>query len=1023
MSDLTIPHPLIEHLNRGDCVLFVGDALEGPSQSARLAQELVDAANLHAVCSLPQCSENGCCQKPGQCAVSLAQAAQQYESRNNHHALVEFVLRHLDAAPAGPLLRAVAELPVRVKVSTVYDDRLYEAMRQSGRPTLHVIKDTDIPFDDPAQVQLIRLHGSVSDIESLLLTEDDQVDLFARLPLVTRILQGHFASKTLLFIGYGLNDPHFKMLYRQVTGPIARYSRLAYAVQWPPDLLAAERWRNKIAMIPVEPLAFLRQLAGDIRQVSQRKEQETLPTEPYKFLDYYTEQDAPIFFGRDLEADLLLSAILAQRLCVFYGRSGTGKTSLLRARVLPRLKATGYKPLYARMLGDPGAEIKAAARGIRPADLSYSDRGLSLRAFFDEVLPPGGRMVIVLDQFEEFFLRQGQQVQRGFAHELADCLNATDLDLHFVLSLRDDYLGALDQLTGILPQDVFANRYRLENLTREKAELAILKPAERFGLPIEVALRRRLLDDLEDQGLETASLQIVLYRLYQDALTQKLWDTAHRQGSGLSLERYDKLGRVQEILACYLDQVLAELDSEEKCHAARLILKSLVTAEKTKAAISGQEIARSDLVQRSHLPDEILNASLRHLRESRVVRKFGEEDHFELAHEVMVEKVWGWVSEEELHLLEIRGLLHRAQTDYDKFGHLLERGKMELVNGCRDGLSLDAAALEFLLRSSLAVGYETPYWFDRSCQSGVNASDIVLEGLKSENFRGRAAAVQALARLAQTSEVLQTSKALMMLYDMLADIYPQVRMATIAALEKLQPTGEWRSHMKYECYVPAGEFIMGDDQENDENWPAHWVLLDAYYIAKNPVTNAEYQRYRQDIGQPFILPTGKDNHPVVDVTWFDARDYAAWAEMRLLSEAQWEKAASWGAATGLKAGRKRKYPWGSEFDQDKCNTSESGIGTTTPVGKYSPQGDSPYGVADMAGNVWEWLNDWYSSDYDSHSPTENRLGSKSSRAKVLRGGCWEHLINYAHCTYRDYDNPNFRHDVTGFRVSWQSVNQ
>ncbi len=98
------------------------------------------------------------------------------------------------------------------------------------------MRDSDVPFDDPNRVQLIRLHGTLSQPDSLVLTEDDAADLFGRLPAVTKILQAHFASKTLLFVGYGLERPSLSRLcFARLTGPIARYQRLAYAVQWPPE--------------------------------------------------------------------------------------------------------------------------------------------------------------------------------------------------------------------------------------------------------------------------------------------------------------------------------------------------------------------------------------------------------------------------------------------------------------------------------------------------------------------------------------------------------------------------------------------------------------------------------------------------------------------------------------------------------------------------------------------------------------------------------------------------------------------
>lgn len=181
--------------------------------------------------------------------------------------------------------------------------------------------------------------------------------------------------------------------------------------------------------------------------------------------------------------------------------------------------------------------------------------------------------------------------------------------------------------------------------------------------------------------------------------------------------------------------------------------------------------------------------------------------------------------------------------------------------------------------------------------AGAPVDDLAQAGLRSADFRARAAAVTALGRLGNrfVGDIL----------EMLGDDYPQVRAAAIHALETLQPDGAWREHLQYECYVPAGPFVMGDDHGDSDEKPAHEVNLDAYYIGKYPVTDAEYARYKADTGQPFTIPQGKADHPVVQVSWYDARDYAAWAKMRLLTEAEWEKAASWerGEEAAIPVGR------------------------------------------------------------------------------------------------------------------------
>jgi formylglycine-generating enzyme required for sulfatase activity len=205
--------------------------------------------------------------------------------------------------------------------------------------------------------------------------------------------------------------------------------------------------------------------------------------------------------------------------------------------------------------------------------------------------------------------------------------------------------------------------------------------------------------------------------------------------------------------------------------------------------------------------------------------------------------------------------------------------------------------------------------------------------------------------------------------------------------------------------------------------PQRLVYLDTFYIDETPVTDGEYKRFL-DANPDYPVPLdwgqssrdfreGKEDHPVVDVSWFDALAYARWAGKRLPTEAEWEKAAR-GPSTG--SGDARRYPWGNEFDPTRCNTNVSGNHGTTPVTKYAPQGNSPYGVMDMAGNVWEWCADWYDPDCYKTAPPYNPRGPASGDWRVLRGGAWDLAPDYTRAASREYIVPEGSgYSVVGFR--------
>ena len=217
--------------------------------------------------------------------------------------------------------------------------------------------------------------------------------------------------------------------------------------------------------------------------------------------------------------------------------------------------------------------------------------------------------------------------------------------------------------------------------------------------------------------------------------------------------------------------------------------------------------------------------------------------------------------------------------------------------------------------------------------------------------------------------------------------------------------------------VPAGEFWMGCNAQvdkhcsNDEK-PYHKVYLDAYEIDKFDVTQGQYNECvsagRCKANKPENGFTGPDQ-PVVMVNWEDANIYCQWAGKRLPTEAEWEK-----AARGTDG---RIYPWGNDIDSSKANFGKVKKGTTTPVGQY-PSGASPYGALDMAGNVWNWVADWYDESYYKKSPDHNPQGPARGQYRVIRGGSWYNQGVYLRASYRSNYNPSYRSDLTfGFRCA------
>jgi formylglycine-generating enzyme required for sulfatase activity len=236
----------------------------------------------------------------------------------------------------------------------------------------------------------------------------------------------------------------------------------------------------------------------------------------------------------------------------------------------------------------------------------------------------------------------------------------------------------------------------------------------------------------------------------------------------------------------------------------------------------------------------------------------------------------------------------------------------------------------------------------------------------------------------------------------------------------------WEKDGKEMIRIPSGLFVMGCDEGHAKHRPQHTVHVEPFHIDRYPVTNQEYKQFVDEVAYPVphyevswcdthgynwdpetrAFPEGKANHPVVLVTWEDALAYARWAGKRLPTEAEWERAAR-GTAGGT-------WPWGNNAVPGLSNSSKAGAGGTTPVDKHSPGGDSPDGVADLVGNVWEWTSSLFKPyPYD---PSDGRENLAASGWRVLRGGSWLNDLYTARC-YTRLDGDFLFFNNVGFRCA------
>jgi Novel STAND NTPase 1 len=379
---------------------------------------------------------------------------------------------------------------------------------------------------------------------------------------------------------------------------------------------------------------------------------------PYKGLDHYQEQDAPFFFGRDVERDLVVANLLAAPLTLLYGQSGVGKSSLLHAGVVPRLREEPDLTvvLFRSWGSDPVAGLSAAIRAAAGLEPSADEPALA-DTIAACTLRSGRDLVVILDQFEEYFVYHRQEDGDGtFAAEFPRALNRRDLSVSFLVSIREDALARLDRFKGRIP-NLFGNYLRMDRLDRSAGKDAIVRPLKEYGrhltnggqIEIEPQLVEAILEQVRvgnvqlgqtgagvidgakprEWRIEAPYLQLVLTRL---------WDEENAAGSHvLRVETLERLGGAERIVPAHLETAMAELSPAERDLSARIFL-FLVTPSGTKIAHHAFDLADYAQVTADEIQPLLDRLSG---QQARILRGTGD-NRYEIYHDVLAAAILDW---------------------------------------------------------------------------------------------------------------------------------------------------------------------------------------------------------------------------------------------------------------------------------------------------------------------------------------------------------------------------------------------